>query len=160
MRLRRLTELESDKIEAEHADLREQIAELRAILGDEERVMALIKEELGEIRERFADERRTEIAHSEHDVDIEDLIADEEMVVTITKSGYVKSLPLATYRQQKRGGSRRRGRGPEGRRLRRAPLHLLHARLPAVLHEPRQGLPPEGARAAGGVAHARRAARS
>jgi DNA gyrase subunit A len=104
MRLRQLTALESDKIKAEHADLMERITELRDILGSEERVMALIKEELGEIRDRFADERRTEITHSEHEVDIEDLIADQQMVVAITKSGYIKSLPLATYRQQKRGG--------------------------------------------------------
>src|SRR3954467_10550028 len=104
MRLRQLTALEADKIKAEHADLMERITELRAILGSEERVMELIKEELGEIRERFADERRTEITHSEHEVDIEDLIADQQMVVAITKSGYIKSLPLATYRQQKRGG--------------------------------------------------------
>lgn len=104
MRLRQLTALESDKIKGEHADLMERIAELREILGSEERVMALIKEELSEIRERFGDERRTEITHSEHEVDIEDLIADQQMVVAITKSGYIKSLPLATYRQQKRGG--------------------------------------------------------
>jgi DNA gyrase subunit A len=104
MRLRQLTALESDKIKAEHADLMERITELRDILGNEDRVMGLIKEELGEIRERFADERRTEITHSEHEVDIEDLIADQQMVVAITKSGYIKSLPLATYRQQKRGG--------------------------------------------------------
>jgi DNA gyrase subunit A len=104
MRLRQLTALESDKIKAEHADLMERITELRDILGNEDRVMGLIKEELSEIRERFADERRTEITHSEHEVDIEDLIADQQMVVAITKSGYIKSLPLATYRQQKRGG--------------------------------------------------------
>jgi DNA gyrase subunit A len=104
MRLRQLTALESDKIKAEHADLMERITELREILGSEERVMSLIKDELAEIRERFADERRTEITHSEHEVDIEDLIADQQMVVAITKSGYIKSLPLATYRQQKRGG--------------------------------------------------------
>jgi len=104
MRLRQLTALESDKIKAEHADLVERILELREILGDEERVMGLIKEELGEIRERFGDDRRTEITHSEGEIDIEDLIADQQMVVAITKSGYIKSLPLATYRQQKRGG--------------------------------------------------------
>src|SRR5947208_6707593 len=104
MRLRQLTALESDKTKAEHPDLTERITELRDILGSEERVMALIKEELGELRERFADDRRTEITHSEHEVDIEDLIADQQMVVAITKSGYIKSLPLATYRQQKRGG--------------------------------------------------------
>src|SRR3954464_13804655 len=104
MRLRQLTALESDKIKAEHADLMERITELRDILGNESRVMGIIKEELAEIRERFADERRTEITHSEHEVDIEDLIADQQMVVAITNSGYIKSLPLATYRQQKRGG--------------------------------------------------------
>src|SRR5437763_12737695 len=104
MRLRQLTALEADKIKREHSDLMERIRELREILGDEGRVMALIKEELGEIRERFSDERRTEITASEDELDIEDLIADQQMVVAITKSGYVKSLPLATYRQQKRGG--------------------------------------------------------
>src|SRR5437764_11207105 len=104
MRLRQLTALEADKIKREHEDLMERIRELREILGDEGRVMALVKEDLGEIRERFSDERRTEITASEDELDIEDLIADQQMVVAITKSGYVKSLPLATYRQQKRGG--------------------------------------------------------
>ena len=66
--------------------------------------MALIKEELLEISERYGDERRTEITHSEDEIDIEDLIADQQMVIAITHSGYIKSLPLATYRQQKRGG--------------------------------------------------------
>ena len=88
----------------EHADVIERIEELRAILGDEARVLGLIKEELGEIAERFADERRTEITASEDEIDIEDLIADQQMVITITKSGYIKSLPLTTYRQQHRGG--------------------------------------------------------
>ena len=82
----------------------ERIAELRAILGDETRVLAVIKEELTEIAERFGDARRTEISHSEDEIDIEDLIADQQMVITITQSGYIKSLPLATYRQQQRGG--------------------------------------------------------
>ena len=104
LRLSQLTALESDAIKQEHADKTERIAELRAILGDESRVLALIKEELEEIAERFADERRTEITASEDELDIEDLIADQQMVITITKSGYIKSLPLATYRQQRRGG--------------------------------------------------------
>ena len=82
----------------------ERIAELRAILGDESRVLAVIKEELAEISERFGDERRSEITHSEDEIDIEDLIADQQMVITITQTGYIKSLPLATYRQQQRGG--------------------------------------------------------
>jgi DNA gyrase subunit A len=104
LRLSQLTALEADGIKQEHADVSERIAELRAILGDESRVLAVIKEELAEIRERFGDERRTEITHSEDEIDIEDLIADQQMVITITRSGYIKSLPLATYRQQHRGG--------------------------------------------------------
>jgi DNA gyrase subunit A len=104
LRLSQLTALESDQIKQEHADMLERIAELRAILGDELRVLALIKEELLEIRERFGDERRTEISHAEGEIDIEDLIADQQMVIAITRSGYVKSLPLDTYRQQHRGG--------------------------------------------------------
>ncbi len=104
LRLSQLTALEADSIQQEHADVTERIAELRAILGDEQRVMGVIKEELSEIAERFGDVRRTEISHSEDELDIEDLIADQQMVITITQSGYVKSLPLATYRQQQRGG--------------------------------------------------------
>jgi len=102
--LSRLTALEADKIKQEHADLIERIKELREILGDEGRVMALIKEELAEIAETYGDERRTEIVHAEGEIDIEDLIADQQMVISITHSGYVKSLPLSTYRQQRRGG--------------------------------------------------------
>ncbi|MEA2201251.1 MAG: gyrase subunit [Solirubrobacteraceae bacterium] len=104
LRLSQLTALEADSIKQEHADVTERIAELRAILGDESRVLGVIKEELTEIAERFGDERRTEISHSEDEIDIEDLIADQQMVITITQSGYIKSLPLATYRQQQRGG--------------------------------------------------------
>jgi DNA gyrase subunit A len=104
LRLSQLTALEADSIKQEHADVSERIAELRAILGDETRVLSVIKEELSEIRERFGSERRTEISHSEDEIDIEDLIADQQMVITITQTGYIKSLPLATYRQQARGG--------------------------------------------------------
>ncbi len=104
LRLSQLTALEADSIQQEHADVTERIAELRAILGDESRVLSVIKEELSEISERFGDERRTEISHSEDEIDIEDLIADQQMVITITQTGYIKSLPLATYRQQARGG--------------------------------------------------------
>src|ERR671930_1127236 len=104
LRLQRLTALESGKIRQEHSDLVERIKALREILGDEQRVMGLIKEELLEIKNTFGDERRTEITASEDDLDIEDLIADQQMVIAITNSGYIKSLPLDTYRQQKRGG--------------------------------------------------------
>src|SRR3954467_2758507 len=102
--LRRLTALEANKIKEEYDAVTERIKELREILGDETRVMGLIRDELIEIKGSYADERRTEITHSEDDVNVEDLIADQQMVIAITKSGYIKSLPLATYRKQKRGG--------------------------------------------------------
>src|SRR3954463_16443055 len=102
--LRRLTALEVDKIKRDHADLVERVTELRAILGDEGRILELIRTELREIGDTYADERRTEITYSEDEIDIEDLIADQQMVIAITKSSYIKSLPLATYRQQRRGG--------------------------------------------------------
>src|SRR5262249_22905110 len=104
MPLRRLTALESDKIRSEHADILERIRELREILGSEERVYTLIKDELAEIGDTYGDERRTDIRAAEGEIDIEDLIADQQMVITITKSGYIKSLPLNTYRMQRRGG--------------------------------------------------------
>ncbi|HUE25661.1 MAG TPA: DNA gyrase subunit A [Solirubrobacteraceae bacterium] len=102
--LSRLTALEADKIKQEHGDLVERIGELREILGDESKVNTLIKDELSEIAEAYGDDRRTEITHAEGEIDIEDLIADQQMVISITHSGYVKSLPLSTYRQQRRGG--------------------------------------------------------
>ncbi|CAN5590214.1 DNA gyrase subunit A [soil metagenome] len=104
LRLAQLTALETDKIKNEYADLVERIRELREILGDEGRVLGLVKEELTEIADAYGDERRTEITYAEGEIDIEDLIADQQMVIAITKSGYVKSLPLATYRKQRRGG--------------------------------------------------------
>jgi DNA gyrase subunit A len=104
MRLQRLTALETDKIKAEHADLMERIKELRAILGDEQRLYGLIKEELAEVKDIYGDERRSEIIHAEGEVDLEDMIAEEQMVISITNSGYIKRLPLSTYRKQHRGG--------------------------------------------------------
>src|SRR3954451_25084293 len=104
LRLQQLTALESDSIKREHADKVERINELRTLLGDEGMVLSLIKEELTEIPERYGADRRTQITYAEDDLDIEDLIQDQQMVITITRSGYIKSLPLATYRQQRRGG--------------------------------------------------------
>jgi DNA gyrase subunit A len=109
LRLQRLTQLEAGKIQAEYDELQRKIAELRAILGDETRVFALIRSELLEIRERFADERRTEIVPGEGDIDLEDLIAEEEMVISISNAGYIKRLPVSTYRAQRRGGKGLRG---------------------------------------------------
>ncbi|KAF0207930.1 MAG: DNA gyrase A [Actinobacteria bacterium] len=104
MRLRRLTGLERHKIEEELTELREKIAWLKKILGDVGLVLQIIKDEMAEIRAKFANPRRTEITNAARDLDVEDLIAEEDMVITITKAGYVKRLPVATYRQQKRGG--------------------------------------------------------
>jgi DNA gyrase subunit A len=104
LRLQKLTGLERDKVKEEHAGLLARIRELRALLGDESAVLGVIKTELGEIRRLYNDDRRTEIVPDEGEIDLEDLIAEEQMAITITKTGYVKRLPVATYRQQKRGG--------------------------------------------------------
>ena len=104
LRLQQLTGLEANTLRQEHADKMERIRELRELLGDEDMVLELIKTELQEVSDRYGDERRTKIAPSEDDIDIEDLIADQQMVISITNTGYIKSLPLATYRAQRRGG--------------------------------------------------------
>src|SRR4029079_12277178 len=106
LRLARLTGLARQEIEAEFKDLRERIAELRAILGDPARVDALIREELLEIRHVYGrnDDPRHEIVHAEEELELEDLIAEEDMVIAITQSGYIKRLPVTAYREQKRGG--------------------------------------------------------
>lgn len=104
MRLQRLTGMEREKVREEHKELLKEIARLREILADEKKVRALIVEELTEIKRKYADPRRTDIVPDYDDLEIEDLIAEEEVVVTITHSGYVKRLPIATYRTQRRGG--------------------------------------------------------
>ena len=110
MRLRRLTGLEYDKLAGELKELEEKIEYYNRVLQDENLVRAIIKEELQEIKKKFANERRTRITDSEaDDISIEDLIAEDDMVVTITKSGYVKRISLSTYRQQKRGGKGMQG---------------------------------------------------
>jgi DNA gyrase subunit A len=106
LRLRALTALEQRRVEEEHKDLTERIAELRAILGDEARVMGIVREELLELKQMYgkADDRRTEIVAAEGEFELEDLIAEEDMVIAITRSGYIKRLPVTTYREQRRGG--------------------------------------------------------
>jgi DNA gyrase subunit A len=106
LRLQRLTGLERKRIEDEYADLQERIAELRSILSDEAKIDEVIREELLEIKQIYgrADERRTEIVAAEEELELEDLIAEEDMVIAITRSGYVKRLPVGTYREQRRGG--------------------------------------------------------
>ncbi|MBE5766904.1 MAG: DNA gyrase subunit A [Clostridiales bacterium] len=104
MRLRRLTGLERDKIQAEYDELQQLIAHLRAVLANEWMVLDIIKTELSDIKRRYNDERRTELTTLEGEIDLMDMIQEEDMVVTLTHFGYVKRLPKATYRAQKRGG--------------------------------------------------------
>jgi len=104
MRLQRLTQLERHKIVEEHEQTLALIADLKGILASESRLLGIIKDELAALREEFGDERRTEILAETTDLTIEDLLADEDMVVTITRSGYIKRTHVEAYRSQKRGG--------------------------------------------------------
>ena len=109
LRLHRLTALERDKIGNELREVTNKIAEYLAILGSREKLMNLLRDELVDIKERFATPRRTELVEMEFEADIEDLIQKEDMVVTVSHTGYVKRVPLSTYRAQKRGGKGRTG---------------------------------------------------
>ena len=109
MRLRRLVGLERQKIQDELDELRERIAYFKRVLEDRTLLRGIIKEEMLEIKKRFATPRRTKIGREATEINVEDLIADENMVVTVTKAGYVKRLPVATYRSQKRGGKGTQG---------------------------------------------------
>ena len=162
LRLRALTGLERKRVEEEFADLKERIAELRAVLGDEARIDGVIREELLELKGIYGrnDDRRTEIVAAEGELELEDLIAEEDMVIAITRSGYIKRLPVTTYREQKRGGI-----GVMGMELKDEDYieHLfvgLDARLHPVLHQRRQGVSAEGARAAARLSPSRRVGRS
>ena len=106
LRLRALTGLERKRVEDEYKDLQERIAELRDILGDPAKVDGVIRDELQEIRQIYgrADDRRTEIVADDSELELEDMIAEEDMVIAITKSGYIKRLPVTAYREQRRGG--------------------------------------------------------
>ena len=109
MRLRRLTGLEREKIENELAELRESIAYYKQLLNDTNMVHGVIKDELIEIKSRYSTPRKTKITGAVKELDVEDLIAEEEVAVTVTKAGYIKRLPVSTYRQQKRGGKGMQG---------------------------------------------------
>jgi DNA gyrase subunit A len=109
MRLQRLTGLERDKIVAEYEDVLATIRRLREILGSEKLVLDIISAELREIKESYGDARRTEIIQQASDITIEDMIADEDMVITVSRGGYIKRSPLSLYRAQRRGGKGRIG---------------------------------------------------
>ncbi len=106
LRLRALTALERQGVESEYKDIQERIAELRALLSDESLIDSLIKDELLELKGIYArtDDRRTEIVAAEEELELEDMIAEEDMVIAITRSGYIKRLPVTAYREQRRGG--------------------------------------------------------
>lgn len=117
MRLRRLTGLEREKIEDEYKELQALIADLKAILASEDRQRTIVKEELDDMKKRYGDKRRSEITIDTSDLDVEDLIADEEMVITLTKQGYIKRINANVYRNQHKGGVGVVGIKNQGRRL-------------------------------------------
>tara|TARA_Y100000310_G_scaffold118295_1_gene117157 strand:- start:5084 stop:9079 length:3996 start_codon:yes stop_codon:yes gene_type:complete len=104
LRLQKLTSLEQEKIKTEHKELLKVIAGLKEILASEQKILDIIKEELLYLKQKYGDERRTDIVDMEEELEIEDLIEKEDMVVTITRDGYIKRLPIDTYKQQRRGG--------------------------------------------------------
>ena len=109
MPLRRLTRLEREKLEEEHRELQATIRRLKALLKDPRKIRGVIVDELKEIRSKYADDRRTEIRADEGEIDLEDLVTEQNVVVTVTRAGYVKRLPIETYRKQGRGGRGVRG---------------------------------------------------
>ena len=104
MRLQRLTSLEVEKLQEELAELGRTIADLRDILASEQRVLDIIKTDLTQIRENYPSERKTELSYDYGEIDIEDLIEEEDVVISMTHSGYIKRQPVAEYRAQRRGG--------------------------------------------------------
>ena len=130
MPLRRLTALEVDKLRTELGELQGRIADLEGILKSPKKRWKIIKDELSEIREQFADERRSRIIPDEGDLSLEDLIADDELIITVSQSGYVKSVPTSTYRTQSRGG-----RGVKAAEVRGDDVirHLVHTTAHAYL---------------------------
>jgi DNA gyrase subunit A len=134
MTLARLTRLGRSRLEEEMADLQREIAELEAILGDEGKLRGVIKSELGEIRSSFATPRRAEITFDPGEIDLEDLIDDEELVVTMTKAGYVKSTSAGAFRTQGRGGGA--CRAPSSRKRTSSPASSTRPRTPTCCSSP------------------------
>ena len=104
LRLQRLTGLERDKIEEEYQEILKKIDWLKSVLADEGKILAIIKEELTAVKNKYNDDRRTSITRDSSDISMEDLIPDDDVVVTLTHNNYIKRMPLATYKNQKRGG--------------------------------------------------------
>jgi DNA gyrase subunit A len=128
MPLRRLTRLERQKLDEEHKELVATIKRLKTLLKDPRRIKGVIKDELKEVREKYGDERRTELAADEGEIDLEDLITEQDVVVTVSRAGYVKRLPVETYRRQGRGG-----RGVRGQNLKEEDV-VAHAFTTTTRH--------------------------
>jgi DNA gyrase subunit A len=111
MKLQRLTQLEREKLTADYQETIKRIEYLRSVLGSEALIRKIIKDELIEIREKYKDDRRTELVAAAEEIDLEDLIAEEDMVITITNTGYIKRNPSGLYRSQRRGGKGKIGMG-------------------------------------------------
>ncbi len=109
LQLHRLTSMEREKIVTEHEEIKKRIAELKAILASDEKIDNIVREELEEVKEKYGDDRRTEIIAKTQEISIEDMIAEEDMVITVSHSGYIKRSPVSVYRKQKRGGKGRIG---------------------------------------------------
>lgn len=146
MRLQRLVALEREKLLEEYRGLMEEIARLKAILEDEARLLAEVKADLLRVKEKYGDARRTLITEFEETFNPEDLIEDEPMVITLTAQGFLKRLPLESYRAQGRGEGPFGGQDQGGRRG-HPRLRGRRPRRPPPLHEPGPGLPPQGLRA-------------
>ena len=146
MRLAKLTGLEIEKLEEELKEVQAFIKDCRTLLASKDMRMKVLKDELIEIAKKYGDERRTEITSDEGEFTIEDLIAEEEMVVTISHSGYIKRTSVSTYKKQRRGGRGNNGAHAQGRGFRRTPLRRVHARLRARVHRRRPLLLAQGAR--------------
>ena len=130
MPLRRLTALEVDKLRTELAALQDTIAELKSILADPKRRWSIIREEMTEIRDKFSEDRRSRIVPDEGDLSLEDLIADDELIITVSATGYVKSVPASTYKTQGRGGRGVKAAEVKGDDVVR---HLVHTTAHAYL---------------------------
>ena len=131
MPLRRLTRLARAELEQEHEDLLARIKYLNSLLKDPKKLRGVIKDELAEITKKHADARRTQLKADEGEFDVEDLIAEEDVVITVSRAGYVKRQPIDAFRRQGRGGKGIRGRHPQGGGRDHGRLHDDHAQLAA-----------------------------
>ena len=154
MRLARLAALERKKIEDEYKEVLKAIRDYEDILARPERVLAIIKADLEDLKEKYGDERRTEIrAEASGDLSEEDLIPDVDVVVTLTKTGYIKRIPGDTYRTQHRGGRGITGVKPKEEDKVEHILALQHDGLAPLLHRPGQGVPDQSPRTARCLPH-------